>query len=62
MVGYVRLSLNISCLDHIKLKDLCERKNMYIKDFIHMLLMREIDKDSKNEEYSKEAWRWKPKT
>lgn len=45
-----RLSFSIPTSDHTNLTALCKRKGIHMKDFMHALIMREIEKDKKKKD------------
>ena len=47
--NHVRLSFNLPIKHHMALKLLCEKKGQYMKDFLLEVMLREIERDSKDE-------------
>ena len=49
MYGKVRVNYSIPIKDHMEIKALCEKKGVHLKDFIHKLAMKEVEKDKKED-------------
>ena len=45
--GHIRVNYSLPRQDHMQIKSLCERRGVYLKDFMHALAMKEVEKDKK---------------